>query len=51
LKVCPFCAETLSALPATALLGFRLMAVEELLGDEESLLLPRSTPTMPADRW
>jgi hypothetical protein len=52
LAACPFCAQPLQNLAATDVLGFRLLSVEPLLGDDPAvaravaLELPR-TPAPP----
>jgi hypothetical protein len=53
LRSCPFCAGPVQLLPASALLGFGLVAIDPLLDDElpiaESVALPPpSVPTPPS---
>jgi hypothetical protein len=50
LRSCPFCAGPVELLPASAVVGFSLVAIDPLLDDDPAIaetvaLLPPSTPT------
>lgn len=51
LRSCPFCAGPVHLLPASAIVGFSLVAIDPLLDDElpiaESAALPLPAPSTP----
>lgn len=56
LRSCPFCAGPVHLLPASAVLGFSLVAIEPLLAEDHAvaesvaLLPPATFPSPPAPR-
>jgi anti-sigma factor ChrR (cupin superfamily) len=55
LRACPFCAAPVHLLPASAIVGFSLVAIDPLVDDEPAIaetvaLLPPSTSTPPPTR-